>query len=278
MYLDKNVKMLNQEFERYQRILGVKQKKPCIEELYKIVKAHMFKIPFENISKLYYLNKFDFKDTPTLTQFLDGIEYYNFGGTCYSNNFHLYQLLKFLRYNVKLCGADMNQPDVHIVNLVKIDNREFLVDVGYAAPFIEPLPRDLISDYSISLGADEYILSPLDANRRSKLTLKRNGLTIHGYLINPKSRFIDEFKPIIVNSFRSKATFRNCVLLVRFGNNYSQVIHNKHYIESRGKKVLIKSIKTNEKLIEMIEEIFNIPSAILRTALEGLSMTQNAWN
>ena len=71
---------------------------------------------------------------PGLDQFLADIENYHFGGTCYTNNYFLKLLLSYLGYDVKLCGADMNRPDVHVVNIVRIEGREFIVDVEYAAP------------------------------------------------------------------------------------------------------------------------------------------------
>jgi len=37
----------------------------------------------------------------------------------------------------------MAKLDVHIVNVVKIGNREYLVDAGYAAPFAAPVPLEM---------------------------------------------------------------------------------------------------------------------------------------
>jgi len=159
--------MTSTEFKRYIKLLGFKPKEPNLDDLTKIISSHLKIIPFENISKLYYFQQTGQKRIPALSQFLYGSEKYHFGGTCYVCNYHLYQLLKYLGYDVKLCGADMSQPDVHIVILVKLDGREYIVDVGYAAPFLEPIPRDLLIDYKISRGKDDYILHPMDnwANR-----------------------------------------------------------------------------------------------------------------
>jgi len=57
----------------------------------------------------------------------------------------------------------MNTPAVHAVNMITIDGREYLVDTGYAAPLLEPIPRDLETDYD-KLGRDRYVLKPQDAN------------------------------------------------------------------------------------------------------------------
>ena len=159
------------EAERFLAILGIDPKTPGIDELAELVRAHLLRIPFENISKLF---RWRYKGVASLvpfSEYLDGIEQHHFGGTCYTINFYLHQLLVALGYDVLLCGADMSRPDVHLVNIVRVGDREFLVDAGYAAPFLAPMPLDLPTDYVLSLGHDRYILSPRDALGRSRLSL-----------------------------------------------------------------------------------------------------------
>ena len=72
-------------FEKYLELLGVCKSEPDFDLLRKIVKAHLIKVPFENISKLIYKKK-RMNYIPDLTTYLDGIVNYNFGGTCYTNN------------------------------------------------------------------------------------------------------------------------------------------------------------------------------------------------
>jgi arylamine N-acetyltransferase len=73
---------------------------------------HLTRVPFENISKLYKQQHHGLTGLPSIELYLDGIERYHFGGTCYSNNFHFYSLLAALGYDVKLCAADTKTPDV----------------------------------------------------------------------------------------------------------------------------------------------------------------------
>ena len=70
----------------------------------------------------------------------------------------------------------------------------------------------------------------------------------------------------------------NCVLLVHYGKNYSNVLHNLMFIESRGSKVRKNSLKTTEDLIIAIEKKFAIPNSVSRIALEGLYISQEAWS
>ena len=117
-------------FEKYLALLGLKISNPTMEFLTTIVKAHLTRIPFENISKL-LLKKRGLNYIPNLSEYLEGIETHHFGGTCYANNYYLFLLLEGLGYDVKLCGADMKNPDVHLISIVTIDRKGFLVDCGY---------------------------------------------------------------------------------------------------------------------------------------------------
>ncbi|MBZ5723047.1 MAG: arylamine N-acetyltransferase [Acidobacteriia bacterium] len=262
---------------RYLSVLGVSRRPPSPQALAELVAAQVTRIPFENISKLYYMKHLGFTGLPSLQMFLAGIEQYHFGGTCYSNNFYLYRLLTSLGYETKLCGADMTNPDVHMVSIVQLDSREYLVDAGYAAPFLAPLPRDLGADYAIMLGRDRYVLKPQDAEGRSQLELYRDGVAKHGYRVKPAPRKIEDFQQVIADSFRASATFMNSVLLARFYPNRSVVIHNLTRIESQGTSSTMHSLENRDALIAQIEEHFGIPPNITAEAVGGLGLQEDAW-
>jgi arylamine N-acetyltransferase len=217
-------------------------------------------------------------DIPDIELFIDGNERFGFGGTCYSMNYYSYQLLANLGYKVTLCGADMSNPDVHMVSMVELEDRQFLVDVGYAAPFVTPLPRDLASDYVICSGRDQYVLKPQDAMGRSQMELYRDGKLKHGYLAKPAPREIGHFEPAIVDSYRNEATFMNAILLARFFPERSIVIHNLTVIESEGAAWSIQTVANREELVQFITEGFGIPAKITREALDGLELSGDAWN
>lgn len=261
--------------ERYLRVLGVTKKKPSVEALSELVFAHLTRVPFENISKLYRWKNGQ-TTLPTLEQFLDGIDQHNFGGTCYSNNIHFYTLLGELHYDVRLCGADMSAPDVHMVNMVRIEDDEYLVDAGYAAPFLSPIPLNLSTDYILHLGRDRYVLRPKDELGQSCLELYRDGSLKHGYLVKPSPRTIEDFRQVIADSFRPTATFLNSILLARFWRDRSVVIHNLTLIESQGKQWATRSLRRNEVASE-IHKQFGMTTEIVTVAIENLEDLQDAW-
>jgi len=264
--------------ERYLNLLGVRRRKPSIDALRELVQAHLSQVPFENISKIYYKKHRGLRGLPSLELFLDGIERFHFGGTCYTNNFYLYQLLANLGYQAKLCGADMSNPDVHLVSMVTVEKREYLVDVGYAAPLLIPLPRDLATDYTIVLGRDRYVLKPQDVRGCSRMELYRDGNLKHGYLAKPKSRQIQEFEHVIVDSYQDDATFMNALLVARFYPNRSLVIHNLTVIESQGTVSSIRTLANHDELAQVIVEGFGIPREFTIDAMNELGQLEDAWS
>jgi arylamine N-acetyltransferase len=266
-------------FSRYLRILGCKQREPSHDALAELVAAHLTRIKFENISKLHYLQREGLKGIPGLEQYLEGVESFGFGGTCYSNNYYLHCLLDHLGYDVSLCGADMSEPDVHLVNLVHIDGRELLVDVGYAAPFISPLPRDLDHEHEVVLGHDRYVLSPREAGGRSSLSMHREGTLKHGYTINPTPRGIDHFSTVIEDSFRRDATFMNALLIVRFDRGSALRLHNYTLTKMEGVTARTRALKDRDELIGVIEGRFGIDTGIATPVVDAFGdLTGDAWN
>jgi arylamine N-acetyltransferase len=264
--------------DRYLAILGVARREPSLAALRELVAAHLTRIPFENISKLYYRKRLGLVNLPPIRLYLDGIDKYHFGGTCYSNNYYFHLLLRSLGYEAKLCAADMKTPQVHALNLIKIEGREYLVDTGYAAPLLEPIPRDLAVDYETRLGRDRYVLKPQDANGCSRLELYRDGVLRHGYLAKPEPRKIEDFSKVIAASFAADATFLNSVLLVRFYPGRSVLIHNLTLVESEGDRSTVHELAYRDELIAAIEQRFGIARKIVREAVGQLGNLQDAWS
>ena len=80
-------------FFKYLKLLGIQRQSPSFEYLKEIVKGQLAKSPFEKISKLDWKKRLNLNQLIDFELYLDGIEKYNFGGTCYANNFYLNQLL-----------------------------------------------------------------------------------------------------------------------------------------------------------------------------------------
>jgi len=262
-------------FNKYLHLLGIERSLPTFELLCKIVKSHLIKIPFENISKLLY-KKRGMNTIPDLSTFINGIENYNFGGTCYTNNYYLYSLLEHLGFKIKLCGADMKNPDVHLVSIVIIDEQEYIIDCGYAAPFFNPLPRNLNEDYIISFWGEKYIVKPKDKLGRTKVEQYNDGRLQHWYTAKPQPRKIDEFDKVIKNSYADDATFMNAVRITKFSENASLVLKNLSLTETINNKTSTIKISLSN-LSSLIEDKFGMHYKIVREAISTLKELKDIY-
>ena len=204
---------------------------------------------------------------PDIRLFLDGIEKNNFGGTCYSNNYYLFLLLKELGFEIKLCGADMKKPDIHIVSIVKIDGKEYLIDTGNAAPFFEPLPTFLSEDYVIKFGNEKYVVKPKDELGRTKVEQYSDGNLQHWYIVKPEKRKIEDFRQVIENSYADDAVFMNAVRITRYSENGSKVLKNYSFTEIVGNESNSRKISRFE-LPAVIQENFGMPLIVINEAIE----------
>ncbi|MEJ2189227.1 MAG: arylamine N-acetyltransferase [Acidobacteriota bacterium] len=238
----------------------------------RLVCAQLIRVPFENISKLFLRKTRGAVFAPSLEEHLDGIERHHFGGTCYANNPHFFSLLRHLGYQTRLCAADMSIPDAHIVSMVELEGREYLVDVGYAAPFFEPLPRDLEKPHEVRFGTSRYVLEPQDADGRSRLRLIRSGREIHGYVAKPETREISDFADGIRDSYRSTATFMNTLVVERFSPGGSLRIHNLTRTESTPESSRTTQIADREELATVVEQTCGIAAGIVRQAIDGVDL------
>ena len=65
--------------ERYLRLLNVRARTPSLPALNELVSAHLTRVPFENISKLYYRKQLGLTFLLDIHRSLDGIEKFHFG-------------------------------------------------------------------------------------------------------------------------------------------------------------------------------------------------------
>ena len=265
--------MINNEqrFARYLRILGLEKERPSHDYLCELVATQLKRVPFENISKLYYRKRNNLRGLINFDLHLDGLEQYNFGGTCYANNYYLNCLLNYLGFKADLCGADMTEPDVHVVNLVQLDSREYLVDVGYGAPFGFPMARDLETDLEIKQGNEKYVLKPQDTRGVSAMEQYRDGELVHGYRVNPTPKRIESFHRVIADSFDDEGMFMTNLRAVRFYEDRTISLRNLTLTDYTIDTVQTEELTGLTHVLETIVEQFEMPADKVRYAVTGLA-------
>jgi len=188
------------------------------------------------------------------------------------------ELLRHLGYDVAMCGADMSKPDVHVVSIARLEGREYLVDVGYGAPFYEPMARDLDDEQEITFGRSRFVLHPQNELGRSRMDHLLDGRIIHGYEVNPAPRGIDHFSEVIRNSYSDAATFMNVVVVERFFADRSIRIHNFDFTESTRDGAAITHLVDRDELVGVLEQHCDFPVDIVREAIADIALEADIYS
>lgn len=166
---------------------------PTLNVLKKLQRNHLLHVPFENLD-IHYKRPIEL----SIDLIFEKIVTKNRGGFCYELNGLFYELLKALNFDVKIISARVYNPKKgyseeydHLAIIVKIDNTEYITDVGFGDFTFEPLQFNLNTIQKDERGA--YIIDTYDEDyfRVNKMVKK---IKTPEYIFNPKSRDFQEFK------------------------------------------------------------------------------------
>lgn len=160
--------------------------------LFRLQKQHLLNIPFENLD-IHYGKKISL----VIKDIYKKIIIQKRGGFCYELNGIFHQLLKQLGFNAKLISARVHtdkgnySPEYdHLAIIVKLESKEFLVDVGFGKFSLEPLllnANQIIKDNYGLFQFDKYHTNYYRINE-----IKNNKL-IPQYIFKIKERELNEF-------------------------------------------------------------------------------------
>lgn len=262
-------------FDRYLDILGITRTGPDLDALSELTSHHLRRVPFENVSKIYRVRIQGIRAIPSLEEYLDGVERYNFGGTCYTNNYYLHLLLVHLGFTARLCGADIRfnaaSPNDHMVNVVTVDGHEFIADVGYGAPFLRPLPRDKSIDVVFDFGSERYFLRPADRLGRNRLEVYQNGQMVHGYLLKPEKRQVGDFAGVIARSYTDTASFLNRLMVARFIDHRHCVMRNSVLTISTPDSSQKRQFYSRQDIADAVVQNYGMPPDIVGEIINSIS-------
>ena len=252
--------------QRYLRLLGIANHPSGLDGLRTLVQRHLSAVPFENISKLLLFGREHAGRVTTLTEFLDGIEYSDLGGTCYTNNPFLTELLRELGYDAELLGADMSRPNVHTCIRVRIDSVAYHVDVGFAAPFREPLRLDRLP-VQVEEGTNRYVLARDAASDGFCMSMFSDAESGVAYVVHDPPRPREFFDPVVLESYALSSTFMRCLRISRvFDGSSLDLIDRKLYRHEAG-KTAITPLESIEELQRAVEEQLGMPRCPVERAI-----------
>lgn len=231
------------------------------------MRRHLCRVPFENVSKLLLFGREGRGRVTGLAEFLDGIEHSDLGGTCYTSNPFLAELLAVLGFDARLYAADMDTPNVHTSIRVRLDGREWHVDVGYAGPFREPIPLDRLP-HEIAWGNDRYVFDRHgDAH---SMTVFTNGTWRHSYVVHPPARAASFFGPIVLRSFEPGRTFMRCLRITRFFEDRAVELRNRRLLRVTADCAHETTLDSAADLRRAVDEDFQMPRCPVEEAVAVL--------
>lgn len=158
---------MNEFTTQYLSRINIKsQPKLDLQNLSQLQRQHLLNIPFENLDI--------HMDTPIrldINRIFTKVITNKRGGFCYELNGLFHQLLVVLGFEAKLITCRVYKKEIgfgkehaHMAILVKLDNEEYLCDVGFGAFTMEPLvvklgrtQKDLKGDFQIDIHTEQYL-------------------------------------------------------------------------------------------------------------------------
>lgn len=258
---------------RYLRLLGFETPPSGLHGLRSLVLRQVCRVPFENVSKLVIYGRERRGRVTTFVEYLDGIEHLDFGGTCYTANPYLVELLVELGYDADLLAASMRTPNVHTCIRVRLDGREYHVDVGYAAPFREPIPLDQLP-VEIADGSERFVVGRSELNGELTVGAFSGRDRIHGYRVHNQPRTREFFEQTILDSYLPEKTFMSCLRVARFSEQGSVHLRNCLLTITDGRNQTTRQMKSLAELEEAFAGPLAMPRCPVRAAvavLEGIT-------
>ena len=255
-------------YQRYLRVLGFDNVPSGFDGLRAVVRAHLLRVPFENVSKLLLFAKEGLGRFFTLPEFLDGIEHQDLGGTCYGANPFLGDLLRALGNDADLHGANMPaRMDCHTSLRVRIDSHAYHVDVGYGGPFREPISLEHLP-FEMVEGANRYVFDREPGGEGYEMAIFSGEERVHGYIVHGPPRSLDFFSPAMQNSFAPAATFLNCLRICRFFDGYSLTLLNGDLTIQRGSTAERRELESVAEVEAALVTELKMPRCPARAAIE----------
>ena len=254
---------------RYLRLIGIDGTPSGLEGLEEIVRRHVCRVPFENVSKLLLIGREGAGRATTFDEYLDGIERLDLGGTCYTNNPFLTELFRILGYDADLLGADMSAPNIHTSIRVRIAGVEYHVDAGYGGPFLRPIRLDQLP-HEIRHGHDRYVFDRDRGGEGHEMAIYRGEERLHGYVVHGPPRQFEFFLPTILDSYLPGKTFMTCLRIVRFFEDRAVELLNRTITCCRGTETSQRELSSLPELEAAMKNDFSMPRCPVNQAVEIL--------
>ncbi|MFK3937380.1 arylamine N-acetyltransferase [Alkalihalobacillus sp. NPDC078783] len=260
--------MRNDQCLHYLAFLNMELNKPSYDYLYQLCHAHLHTFAFENISKLILTDSGE-DWIPSTEQFIENYSQHYFGGTCYTLNTSFMQLLLKIGFN---CSPVKVGKD-HLAIIVTLNEANFYVDVGSAAPIFKPINLDLIEPSTRIFGSDKIQIIQTDSGYeylRWKDNQKRE--MNWTFQLNEIAE-VDKFKPIYRKSVQPEASFMKILRCKVWQNNRDRslsLFNNVFTIENNNGDRTTTYLSTVNEMETVLDKEFKLKGMPIRAAMEIL--------
>ncbi|CAL2077372.1 N-hydroxyarylamine O-acetyltransferase [Tenacibaculum sp. 190524A05c] len=228
---------------------------PSIETLNKLHAHHLFNIPFENID-IHIRKPLNLEKSKLYNKIITN----NRGGICYELNGLFFHLLKSLNFKTwiisgrvfdKTKGYGPNYD--HLALIVKIEEKEYLVDVGFGDFSLTPL----IINSKAKNTNQTFIIDKLKENYRVSKKTKRGIKPL--YIFKKEEQKISNFLEMSLfhqTSSNSKFT-QNLLITIKTADGRDTITNKIYKSKSRVNEVK-EEIKTLSSFLEKLNNSFGI--------------------
>lgn len=257
--------------ELYRRYLGILGwvGDPGLHEL---VSSHLIKVPYENVSLILR------STTPTgatalpgIDDFLDGVSERDLGGDDFSIPIHFASLLQFLDYDVEVLGADINgAPRSHAVCRVTFEDTPYLVDIGYGAPFYQPISLTELPTV-VPHGDVQYKLERHSSGPgTAEVTTLRGGNRVQSYVARPPALGADGFTQAIQRAGDPTTRSLRTLRISRFFASRVLEIFDNNLVTTHHNITTVTPIRDVDELEAIVRDQLQLPRCPVRQAVDVL--------
>jgi N-hydroxyarylamine O-acetyltransferase len=255
--------------EKYLKLLGIRAETPRVSFLAAIVKCHLAKVPYENISKIVRFHKVG-PSIPSLEEFVGGIADKTFGGTCFAQNIYLNHILNYLGFKSELISIRRDGVISHVSLRVNIEASNYFVDVGLMSSFSGPFRIHPSEAFNKDLGNQRFVFSPKSDLQNYDLQIWRAGQLIRKFDSSSLAFSEQDLETGIQKTFQRSAMFMTTLCIHRAFETHSLGIWNKSFYQIKGFEHSVRQIQSYDELRSIFSDVLSLPGYPLELTLNLL--------
>jgi arylamine N-acetyltransferase len=265
--------------QRYLALLGVENEPPGYDALARLTRAHLARVPFENVSSLRRALAAAGGPVPPLdleTQLADWEER-RAGGICFEVTNTFPRLLNALGYRAYPVLARISFPGQHSATVVELDGERYLVDVANGAPFWEPVP--LRGEVQVHRAGLAYRFRPgSDGEWLQERGIGREWRLFCTYDLRPSDAESRE-AAYQRHHIPGESFVASEFVLIHCQEDEVWVLRNGLFTHHRSSGKRSRRISTSEELEQLARDVFQLPDLPVHEgvmALEALMQRRHA--